>query len=168
MDADANPGGLSVADLTVMARLADELAEGVQAALPRWVVSSVERVWHTQQGSPLPDPVRAAATDAGVAAAADVGPSLRALLSLDVDEQVTNPLSIVRPAARYPTAVLERFGVAPVRRDAEAVRQFPADPYDLTPMTFADLDPELAEAGIAWGAAKAHVHLARRRTEGRR
>jgi hypothetical protein len=55
-----------------------------------------------------------------------------------------------------------------VRRDAEAVRQFPADPYDLTPMTFADLDPELAEAGIAWGAAKAHVHLARRRTGGRR
>ena len=36
------------------------------------------------------------------------------------------------------------------------------------PATFADLDPDLGSAGIAWGAAKAHVILARRRSEGRR
>ena len=42
------------------------------------------------------------------------------------------------------------------------------DDYDLIIADFADLTPDLAEAGIAWGAAKAHVVLARRRREGRR
>jgi hypothetical protein len=40
--------------------------------------------------------------------------------------------------------------------------------YDLTPASFADVDPALHEPGLVWGAAKAHVHLARRRREGRR
>ena len=31
-----------------------------------------------------------------------------------------------------------------------------------------DLDPALHEPGLRWGAAKAHVVLARRRAEGRR
>jgi hypothetical protein len=168
MDVDANPGGPSVEDLAMIARLASELADGVVAALPRWVVGSVERVWRAQQGTALPDEVRSDATDAGAAAAAETGGRVRALLALDVDDQATNPLSVLRPAARYPTEVLRRFDVAPVRRDAESARQFPDDPYDLTPMSFADLDPDLHEPGFMWGAAKAHVHLARRRAEGRR
>ena len=45
---------------------------------------------------------------------------------------------------------------------------FPDDPYDLTPGSFADVDPSLHEPGLVWGAAKAHVVLARRRREGRR
>jgi hypothetical protein len=168
MDADANPGGPSADDLAVLACLAEELADGVEAALPSWVAASVERIWKAQQATPLPDEVRTAAVDAGAAAAADVAPRLRALLARDVDDQPTNPLSLLRPAVRFPTEVLRRFGVAPVRRDAEAVRQFPDDAYDLTPMSFADLDPELHDAGLVWGAAKAHVHLSRRRAEGRR
>jgi hypothetical protein len=40
--------------------------------------------------------------------------------------------------------------------------------YDLSPAAFADLDPSLREPGLTWGAAKAHVHLARRRREGLR
>jgi hypothetical protein len=155
MDADANPGGPSSEDLAMMAGLAAELAAGVEAALPRWVVGSVERVW-------------VAAGRAGAEAAADTGRRVRELLELDVDDQPTNPLSLLRPAARYPTEVLWRFEVAPVHRDAEAIRQFPDDLYDLTPMSFADLDPDLQDRGILWGAAKAHVHLARRRAEGRR
>jgi hypothetical protein len=35
-------------------------------------------------------------------------------------------------------------------------------------MTLGDVRPDLTEPGIAWGAAKAHVVLARRRAEGRR
>ena len=35
--------------------------------------------------------------------------------------------------------------------------------YDLAPANFADVDPALAEPGLLWGAAKAHVHLARHR-----
>ena len=39
-------------------------------------------------------------------------------------------------------------------------RNFPDDVYDLSPATFADVDPALHEPGLVWGAAKAHVHLA--------
>jgi hypothetical protein len=44
-----------------------------------------------------------------------------------------------------------------VQRDADAERLFPDDPYDLTPGSFADIDPELHDPGLLWGAAKAHV-----------
>ncbi len=53
--------------------------------------------------------------------------------------------------------------MAPLARDAFARRQDPDDVYDLMPASFADIDPALAEPGLVWGAAKAHVHLARRR-----
>ena len=75
---------------------------------------------------------------------------------------------MVRRAVVYPTAVLRGAGVPPVVRDADAEARFPDDDYDLTPAAFADLDPSLHEPGLVWGAAKAHVHLARRRAEGRR
>ncbi|MEO7555966.1 MAG: hypothetical protein ABIV94_05100, partial [Acidimicrobiales bacterium] len=75
---------------------------------------------------------------------------------------------LLRRAVRYPTAVLAAAGVPPVVRDAFAERAFPDDDYGLTPATFADVDPALHEPGLAWGAAKAHVHLSRRRTEARR
>jgi hypothetical protein len=48
------------------------------------------------------------------------------------------------------------------------MRSFPDDVYDLTPASFADVDPALHEPGLVWGAAKAHVHLARRRRQGKR
>ena len=56
-------------------------------------------------------------------------------------------------------------GVPEASRDREAVRFQPEDVYDLAPASFADLAPELHELGISWGAAKAHVHLRRRRRE---
>ena len=52
-------------------------------------------------------------------------------------------------------------------RDAFAVQQFPDDDYDLAPPSFADVDPGLQELALTWGAAKAHLHLSRRRREGR-
>ena len=63
------------------------------------------------------------------------------------------------------TDVLRSAGVPPVVRDEMAESAFPEDLYDLSPATFADLAPELAEAGLVWGAAKAHVVLSRRRGE---
>jgi hypothetical protein len=103
-----------------------------------------------------------------VAATDDLGPRIRVLLATDVDDQRGNPLQVARELTSYATGVLRGAGVPPVVRDAEAERQFPDDDYDLTPASFADLDPRLAEIGIAWGAAKAHVVLRRRRREGRR
>ena len=65
-------------------------------------------------------------------------------------------------------AVLRAAGASPVPRDDFDVRNFPDDVYGLSPATFADVDPALHEPGLVWGAAKAHVHLARRRREGKR
>jgi hypothetical protein len=168
MEPDANPGGPSADDLAALARYATTLADGVEAALPGWVVATVRRVHRAQTAVDAPPAVLAEAERAGAEAAAEVGPRVRALLATDVDAQTTNPLSVVRSATRYPTEVLRRAGVAPVERDHTAQRQFPDDDYDLTPASFADLDPDLHEPGLIWGAAKAHVHLARRRAEGRR
>ena len=104
---------------------------------------------------------RAQAEAAGDEARADVVPRLRDLLSADVDEQRTTPLAILRDAVRYPAAVLRSAGVPPVERDAFAEQRFPDDVYNLTPATFADVDPALAESGLAWGAAKAWEHRRR-------
>ena len=149
---------------------ADELADAVELALPGWVVREVERVLLAWQDASHPvDPnVLAAAAEAGRVAVAEVGPALRALLADDIDRQRANPLMLLRGAVRYPTAVLRSAGVPPVVRDELDERLFPDDVYGLAPASFADVDAALHEPGIAWGAAKAHVHLARRRAEGRR
>lgn len=150
---------------------ATELADGIDAALPGWVRRAVERVV-AESGVAL-DPEAAARLDEGIDAAGEavlveVGAAVRALLTADVDEQRANPLALLRGAVRHPTRLLEDLGVPPVNRDAVAVEQFPDDPYDLTPGGFGDIDPALHDAGITWGAAKAHVVLSRRRSEGLR
>lgn len=145
------------------------LADAVDEVLEGWVVASVERVMRAWQGGAPPEPaVVAHAVEAGRAAREEVVPELRALLALDVDEQRTNPLTLLRRAVRYPTAVLREAGVPPVVRDDFAERSFPDDDYGLTPAAFADVDPALHEPGLVWGAAKARVHLVRRRAEGKR
>ncbi len=136
------------------------LAEAVEAALPGWVERCVHRRLTEWSGSADPD-VMARAGEAGRRAAADVVPELRRLLAADVDEQWTNPLSIVRRAVRRPTDVLRSAGVPPVVREAYDERHFPDDDYGLTPRTFADVDPSLHDLGLLWGVAKARAHLAR-------
>jgi hypothetical protein len=135
-----------------MDEVAQALADAADAALPAWVEAAVAR--HVD--GPLP-----ATADAAAAARADLIPLLRALLALDVDEQRTTPLAILREAVRYPTEVLRDAGVAPVHRDDFDRERFPDDDYALTPASFADFGPAVAEAGIAWGAAKAWVHKRR-------
>lgn len=144
----------------VLAELAGELADGIEAALGPWVERSVRQLVVAYAGA-IDDSVTERARAAGVAARADVAPRVRALLELDPDEQWTNPLALVRTAVAYPTEVLRETGVPPVVRDAAAEAQFPDDDYDLTPTRFADLDPDLHEPGLAWGAAKAFVVKAR-------
>ena len=175
MPADANPRSPQdpdappdlAEDEARLAAYAAALADGVEAALPGWVVGSVERLlvaWSGSADAAVMDQARAAGAEAG----AEIGPQVRAVLLADIDDQRTNPLAIVRRAVVYPTAVLRGAGVPPVVRDADAEARFPDDDYDLTPAAFADLDASLHEPGLVWGAAKAHVHLARRRAEGRR
>jgi hypothetical protein len=142
------------------------LADAIEAALPGWVERSVMRVMTAWKGTVDYD-VRRQAADAGQRAASEVGPEVRALLAADIDDQRTTPLSLVRGAVRYPTAVLAAAGVPPVLRDEQQARLFPDDVYDLAPATFADVDPALAEVGLAWGAAKAFEHLQRHKVGGK-
>ncbi len=155
------------ADELMLRGHADALAAGIEAALPEWVQRCVARIMVAWVGE-LPEAAAREAAVAGRAAAAEIGPAVRTLLTTDVDQQATGPLALAREAVRFPTDVLAVAGVPPVVRDAFAERTFPADVYDLAPASFGDLDPALQEAGIAWGASKAHVMLSRRRAEGHR
>ncbi len=132
-----------------IAPYADALIAAVEAALPGWVRRCVGGV--------------ADSVEAEEAALGYVMVCLRALLAQDIDEQRTNPLSILRSAVQFPTAVLQQAGVKPVERDEFSGRNFPDDVYDLAPANFAALGEGVHEAGMAWGAAKAFVHLQRRR-----
>ena len=90
----------------------------------------------------------------------------REVLVADVDAGEGSPLALVRDSVGPVTAVLHDLGVAPSVRDEFARRRFPDDLYDLAPASFADVDESLHEHGLAWGAARAHVHLRRRRETG--
>lgn len=128
--------------------------------MPGWVERSVAA------RAPGRADLTGAANEAGRQARAEVAPRIRALLEADIDDQRTNPLAIVRSAVTFPTAVLAAAGIPAPERDAIQARLFPDDVYDLAPATFADVDPSLADLGLAWGAAKAWQHLHRNR-EGR-
>ena len=96
---------------------------------------------------------------------AEAGTQVRALLATDIDQQRANPLAVLRAAVRHASALLDELGVRPPDRDEFARRNFPDDPYELGPATFADVDPALHEPGLVWGAAKAHTVLQRHRHE---
>jgi len=154
-------------DAAALAGYATALADAIDAALPGWVDRTVRAVL-AGQGIAVDAPTAAAIEAAGSAARAEGTPRVRSLLATDIDAQTGNPLGILRGLVPHATAVLRAAGARPVRRDEFRVRNFPDDIYDLVPATFADVDPALHEPGLVWGAAKAHVHLARRRREGRR
>ena len=144
-------------DDSALASYATQLAAAVEAALGAWVVRTVTD--------------RAPAYEADAMAAADrcvaeTMPRLRELLATDIDRQRTTPLAILRSCVTYPTEVLVSAGVPVIRRDALDSARDPDDIYSAAVATWADLGAEVASAGISWGAAKAHVHLARRRAQG--
>ena len=161
----ATPDNPSPSDDELLAAHAAVLADAIERALPLWVVRCVvdrAEAWQPGLSRSLVD----AAAEAGRQAAEQVGPEVRALLALDVDAQRTGPLAVLRTAVRYPAQVLAAAGVPHVVRDEFAERAFPDDVYGLAPAAFSDLHPALHEPGLVWGAAKAHVVLARRRAEG--
>jgi hypothetical protein len=167
MSATPDDRGDDPVDAEQLARYATALADGIERAIPGWVERGARQVLDDQRiavDAGLADAI----ADAAQAARDDGAPRVRALLATDVDEQRGNPLAILRSLVRHPTAVLRSAGARPVDRDEFDRRNFPDDDYDLSPASFADVDPDLHEPGLVWGAAKAHVHLARRRREGKR
>jgi hypothetical protein len=151
------------ADLDKLAEYADALGAAVEVALPGWVQRAVADRWSAANGGEPPPELNDAAREAAAAAVDDVLPPLRTLLALDVGEQPTNPLEIIRRAVVHPTRVLAAAGVPALPRDEQARRLFPDDDYDLVPGAFGDLDPSVHDPGLHWGAAKAHVLMRRRR-----
>lgn len=145
-----------------LAAVGAALADALAAAVPDWVERSVValvRAWSGEVTATVTDEARGA----GRAAGEEVGDELRRLLAADVDDQWTNPMTIVRRAVPHAAAVLERAAVGAVARSPEDESREPEDVYGLTPSTFADVDPSLHELGIRWGALKARAHLARHR-----
>jgi len=172
MAPDANPLSSAAAagdghgddpdDAAALHRYAVALAAAMAEAIPRWIERSVLDRIRAQRGA-VTDAERAAASEAGTRARAEAAPALDRLLGADIDAQTTTPLSIARAQVRWATQALQDAAIVPATRDAFALRQDPEDLYDLVPGSFADIDPALAEPGLYWGAAKAHMHLARRR-----
>jgi hypothetical protein len=155
---DDTPGELAPDE--ALRGYATALADAIEAAISPWVDRVVRQVL-AAQGLAVDDGLAAQIEDAS-SAARDVGaPPIRRLLATDIDEQQSTPLAVLRTLVRYPTEVLRSAGARPVPRDEFSQRNFPDDPYDLTPASFADVDPSLHEPGLAWGAAKAYVHLSR-------
>jgi hypothetical protein len=122
---------------------ADALAAAVERLLPGWVVGCVARF--TDDAAVL-----GRARAAGEDAAPGVAARLRAV--------ETTPLSVMRDAVAVPAAVLRSAGAQPVERDAFSVERFPDDVYDLTPASWADVDPALVDLALMWGVETAWKH----------
>lgn len=146
-----------------LAAATEELIAGLDCSVPAWASRQVQ-IRAAQAGLEVHGRVSEVAARAGRATHAEVMPRLRALLETDVDQQRGNPLALLRAAVGPATAALRELGVPPVERDEFAQQAFPDDPYDIGPASFADIDEALHEAGLRWGAAKAFVHLRRRRS----
>lgn len=148
-----------------MNEYAQRLEDALSGVLTPWLERCVAHV-AARAGAQSPE-LEAAARAMASEAAPRILDDIHRLLLTDVDEQRSNPLSILRTAVRYPTAVLRAHGVAPVPRDDFARRVFPEDIYGLNPATWADVDESLQEPGLIWGAWKAKTVLDRRRAERR-
>ena len=139
---------------------AARIVEGIDRLAVAWVVRAVTRIvdaWgrldeRTHQAT------IAEARVAGEEARARVVEELREFFALDVAEQRTTPLAIVRTLRSEPTEVLLRAGIPEVERDPYDSRSFPDDIYGLVPLSIADLgDDELGGALLAWGLGKSRV-----------
>ena len=143
-----------------LAEYAEALRAGLAVHTGRWV-EGVVRARADPDSAPLIMESLANEVDRVLVAVAE-------LLSADIDAQRANPLAVIRSLVPPITSALRNVGATPVNRDPDAERLFPGDVFDLTPGAFSDIHPELHMPGLTWGAAKAHVHIQRRRAEGLR
>lgn len=144
------------------ARLADfaaDLANRVDAALEGWVRRTLVSAAAAGGAQVVADEISAVVAETRT----KVMPELRRVLTADVDAGAGNPLAALRAGVGPMTERLQTWGAAQPPRDDFLERQFPGDPYQLGPAAFSDVDPDLHEPGLVWGAARAHVHLRRRR-----
>ena len=159
---DAQPEPTLADDEARLTAFSTDLADRIDDAIGRWVTRTLTLAAQAGGATVVPDDIPEVVT----ATRASVMPGLRRILDADVDAGAGSPLAALRAAVGPMTDVLDRWGVERPPRDEFLERQFPGDPYQLGPAAFADIDPELHEPGLVWGAARAHVHLRRRREAG--
>jgi hypothetical protein len=130
--------------------------------VPQWIeVVTLDRAPQADQAA-----ARAAVSRLQAEAESNTIPNLINLLDTDIDQQWTSPLEIVRSLVPSITAELQELDAPLVPRDARRIELLADDVYGITPAAFADIDESLHTLGLAWGAAKAHVHLRRHASDG--
>lgn len=137
-----------------MEEISRALFAAVDAAFRQWFGARLSTIAGTD------DPRLAEAADE---ASAWVRAELRALLSTDPEQQRTNPLQLLRSAARFAVPVLRSLGAAVPARDEYEQRAMPDDPYAIGPLAWIDMGEAVHEAGITWGAWKAATVISRHR-----
>ncbi len=137
-----------------MAVRSETLLGALRSGLPQWYVATV------RSRAPQSAPPTSEQADRF---ARQTMSDLEELLACDIDQQRQGPLDVIRRrAVPALNAELEARQVPRPSRDVHAARIHPEDHFDVAPATWADFGPEVGEAGLAWGAAKAFVHLRRR------
>ncbi|NNF54015.1 MAG: hypothetical protein HKN03_06170 [Acidimicrobiales bacterium] len=149
--------GESATEAELLASHADALLEALWATVEQWAVNSLV----SRSPADAHKRVQLSADRISDHVRSSVLPDLATLLGADIDEQWTTPLEIVRSLVGPITAELQSLHVPPPQRDSHSVALHPQDLYNIAPATFANVHPSLHEPGLAWGAAKAHVHLRR-------
>ncbi len=140
-----------------LAGYASALADSLDRHVPEWIRLILGQRAGAVDGSELGAVAERIAAGPG----AEVLTEVRRLLETDIDQQWSSPLEIVRRLVPVLSEELRAMGAEPVARDARTIEISPDDDYRLTPATFAEIHADLHEPGLAWGAAKAHVHLKR-------
>lgn len=146
-------------DEAALANHALNLVTSIEGVVGDWIRWSI--------ADRAPELATSASADHAVSeGAAALSSELRSLLSQDIAEQTEGPLQVLRRGVRFATTVLAEANTPHTPRDNFAQRAFPDDVYNLAPASFGEVHPSLHEPGLIWGAAKAHVHLRRRREAG--
>jgi len=144
-------------DAAVLVEHTVALRDAMVKLVPQWV----ENVMLARVPKPETAATRNAISRVQTEAANETIPRLNSLLSTDIDEQRSSPLEVVRSLVPSITEELHKLDAPAIRRDPRSVELLPDDVYAVAPATFADIDDSLHPLGLAWGAAKAHVHLRR-------
>lgn len=85
------------------------------------------------------------------------------LATADIDEPISGPLEQIRQATSGATYLLRELDASPVVRDEAVATLYPEDVFSIGPTAARELGQEVHDASIAWGAAKAYLHLHRHR-----
>lgn len=137
-----------------------DLFVAVVAAYPTWLTAQIRAI---SDGALVDADVAEIVT----ASTQQMQTDLLNLLETDVDAQRSNPLHVLRHSTVLANQRLQQAEVVAPHRDEFEIAAMPHDAYAIGPLTWKDLDDDVHDAGITWGAWKAATVITRRRAEGK-